>query len=84
MLSLQSRIDELDSWLMLTVVHPEWFASVRRVQRGIERRIELLERMQLAEMKNSRLTGRLYSKANQNLIVPIVPQWLNVGKGASI
>ncbi|MFC4305754.1 hypothetical protein [Cohnella boryungensis] len=83
MLPLQERIDELDGWLTLTVVHPEWFANARRVQRGIERRIALLERLQLAEIKNSRLAGRLNSKANQNVVVPIVPQWRRVGKEES-
>jgi len=75
LLPLQARIDKLDSLLSVTVEHPDWFVDVRRIQRGIERRIALYERLQLAQMKNSRLAGRLNSKANQNLVVPIVPQW---------
>lgn len=82
MLPFQARIDGLDDWLTLTVEHPERFADVKRIQRGIERRIALLERLQLAQMQNSRLAGRLISEPKQNVIAPIVPQWQDAGKGA--
>ncbi|MFB9273429.1 hypothetical protein [Cohnella cellulosilytica] len=81
MLTLQSEIDKLDSLLTVTVEHPDWFVDVRRTQRGIERRIALLERIQLAQMKNSRLAGRLNSEPKQNVIAPIVPQWQQADKG---
>lgn len=78
---VQQRIDELDAWLSITVRHPEWFRDHLRVQRMIERRIAILERVQLAEMRNSRLAGRLLH-GNSNVITPIVPAWQGGGKGA--
>ncbi len=83
MLPLQARIDKFDSLLTVTVEHPDWFVDVRRIQRAIERRIALFEHLQLAEMKNSRPGRQLNSKANQNVIAPIVQQWQLTGKGAS-
>lgn len=78
---VQRRIDELDAWLSMTVRHPEWFKDHPRVQRSIERGISLLERIQLAEMRNSRLAGRLV-QGKSNVITPIVPAWQQGGKGA--
>lgn len=78
---IQRRIDELDAVLSATVRHPDLFVDVRRVQRGLVRRITLLERLQLAEMRNSRLAGRLNSKVKQNVIVPIISHPRYVGKG---
>ncbi|MEK3722268.1 hypothetical protein [Paenibacillus sp. FSL H8-0034] len=80
---IQRRIDELDSFLSITVIHPERFDNVEKVREWLESEIAQLEAEQLAELEaekdKSRLAGRLVEKQT-NIIRPIIPQWRPVEK----
>ncbi|WP_240421610.1 hypothetical protein [Paenibacillus periandrae] len=81
---IQRRIDELDSFLSITVIHPERFDNVEKVREWLESEIAQLEAEQLAmleeEKENSRLAGRLVEKQG-NILRPSIAQWRMLGKG---
>lgn len=81
---IQDRINLLEQYLSLSIVHPEWLVSPSATQEWLEEEIAQLECEQLAEIENSRLAGRLLLENNKNLIIPIVPQWGGAINGGNL